>query len=300
MSEPVRVLYIMGSGRSGSTVLDTILGNHPCAASFGELGNLPRFAWTADEYCACGERGTACPFWSAVRRRWEEAGGELESYVALQSRFERLRSLPRLWLSGEAFASWKRQTEALYRALAAETGAAVLVDSSKSPARGYALSFVPGLDLFYLHLVRDGRGVAWSLLKPHAKDERAGVQHDIAGRSVGRTALRWSVINLLSSAVLRRQREDRRHLLRYEDYVADPVAELAPLRAFLGGEPDAFEAVLAAELSVGHTIAGNRLRMAGRVRLRPDVEWRERMSDRDRRRFWRIAGGVMRRFGYAK
>jgi hypothetical protein len=43
--KPVRVLKIMGLGRSGSTILDIVLGNHPQIESVGEVGNLIRTGW---------------------------------------------------------------------------------------------------------------------------------------------------------------------------------------------------------------------------------------------------------------
>ena len=72
---PIRVIYIMGAGRSGSTVLDTVLGNHFQIESVGELANLPKFAWINGEYCACGERGNACLFWEEVRLKWMQRCG---------------------------------------------------------------------------------------------------------------------------------------------------------------------------------------------------------------------------------
>ena len=55
-----------------------------------------------------------------------------------------------------------------------------------------------------IHLVRDGRGVAWSLRKPYAKDERAGFERALAPRPVLRTALRWATMDLAAEQVCRR------------------------------------------------------------------------------------------------
>ena len=305
MASPLRVIYIMGSGRSGSTALDTVLGNLPGVESVGELNNLPRLGWREAQPCACGEAGPDCPFWSEVLERWLALGGDVERYIALQERFERLRSWPRLLaakrLANSSFEDWKRQSGALFRAVGEVSGKSVLVDSSKNPVRASALNQVADLDMFLVHLVRDGRGVAWSLAKAFAKDEAAGVQSHIPPRSTRQTALRWVLVNSQCNRIRKGQAEDRRQLLRYEDYVADLDRTLAPVRHFveeaLGETLGAISAD--AEMRVGHTIAGNRLRMQGPLRLRADVEWRSKMSERDRRTFWRIAGPWMRQFGYA-
>ena len=41
----MKVLKITGLGRSGSTILDVVLGNHPQIESVGEVGNLIRNGW---------------------------------------------------------------------------------------------------------------------------------------------------------------------------------------------------------------------------------------------------------------
>ena len=65
-TDPVRVLYVAGTGRSGSTLVSTILGHLPGVFSAGEL----RFLWlrgvTQDQMCGCGARFSACPVWVDV------------------------------------------------------------------------------------------------------------------------------------------------------------------------------------------------------------------------------------------
>ncbi|MCB1037862.1 MAG: sulfotransferase, partial [Acidobacteria bacterium] len=148
---PIRVLYIMGYGRSGSTLLDTILGDHPEVESVGELANLLR-AWSNDEFCACQRRAHKCPFWQEVWQRWE-ASGEAgpEGYEELQERYQRLRQLPRLalasLLSSKTLEDYRCKTKGLFEAVAAVSGKKVIVDSSKNPGRGLVLAGIPGLDV---------------------------------------------------------------------------------------------------------------------------------------------------------
>ena len=89
---PVKVLEITGLGRSGSTILDLVLGNHPDIESVGEVGNIFLSDWISREslrgsdsktrrlpICTCDKRldvlyvdtpDEACPFWSGVRSEW--------------------------------------------------------------------------------------------------------------------------------------------------------------------------------------------------------------------------------------
>jgi hypothetical protein len=109
---PVKVLKIMGLGRSGSTILDIVLGNHPQIESVDEVGSLIRTGWVSQEslrgiapkrlrrpLCTCGKRldipnidtpAEAYPFSSSVRREWVERTDpdSIEIYPKLQNEFE--------------------------------------------------------------------------------------------------------------------------------------------------------------------------------------------------------------------
>ena len=149
-SSPVTVLYIAGSGRSGSTVFDLVLGNHQDVESVGELSNLFRSGWRNGEYCACGQRGDECSFWSEVKKDWvaRTNAGDLEEYIKLQGEFEGLSSIPRLLRQrhkpSESFQRYAKWTHALFRSIQNVSGKSTIVDSSKSPARALALSAVHG------------------------------------------------------------------------------------------------------------------------------------------------------------
>lgn len=304
----IRVIYIAGAARSGSTVLDTVLGNHPNVASFGELVNLPKSGWINNEYCACYQRVCACPFWSEVRAQWEMYEGKVDvkQYVAAQDRFTRIRSLPRLlrerFNPSPSFQRYKNQTYSLFKVIRAVSGRSVLVDSSKRPVRAYVLSLIPGIDLRVIQLVRDGRGVLWSLKKRYAKDEEAGVQHAIVPQPTWRVAASWIATNLLAACVRRWVRPGYSALVRYEDFVGNPERVLCRVGETVGLDLGQVGTQLAAgmPMKVGHSVAGNRVRMTGHIRLCPDVEWIEKLDAANRRLFWALTGWLMQGYGYMR
>jgi hypothetical protein len=195
--------------------------------------------------CTCGKRldvlyvdapEEACPFWSRVRREWVERvdpWDDIEGYPKLQNDFELKRRwsrygldpLPRLLYErcrpSARFRSYARLTRAFYESIRAASGRDVVVDSAKSPVRTFALSMVPGIELYAVHLVRDGRGVITSLRKTLKKDVQAGIMWDHEGRPMWKTAVRWTVLNLTSEWVCARLGPGRAMRLRYEDFVAD-------------------------------------------------------------------------------
>ena len=82
----VKVLFIAGPGRSGSTLLDMLLGQINGCYSTGEL----RFIWSRgfeqNQLCGCGKPFRECEFWTEVVK---EAFGGFEDID--YARIEELR-----------------------------------------------------------------------------------------------------------------------------------------------------------------------------------------------------------------
>lgn len=303
----IPVIYVIGVGHSGSTVLDTVLGNHPQIESVGELINLPRSGWTNADYCACGQPGNECQFWSAVHEAWCQLvdDGDVVKYIALAERFERFRDWPRLIAvrrnPSREFQKYALRTQSLFRAIQNTGGQPIIVDSSKHPVRAYALSLVPGIDLSVIHLVRDARGVAYSNKKAFKKDLVKGLQRDKHPQPAWRSAFLCLERNLQAEWVRKEISPNRSMLVRYEDFMTNPVSTIKRICDLV--EIDSkplIQQVLDKEYSydVGHTIAGNRLRMAGNMKLRFDEAWKTRLSHRDRRTVEVLTGWLMLRYGY--
>src|SRR5688572_19952802 len=69
------VLYIAGTGHSGSTVLSFILNTHPEIFAIGEMHAPPFPADRPSErMCSCGETVVNCPFFSSMEERLEKLG----------------------------------------------------------------------------------------------------------------------------------------------------------------------------------------------------------------------------------
>ena len=176
------VLYIGGYGRSGSTVLDRVLGVLPDAVSVGEIRSIWGAVLREDRLCACGQRFSACPFWTEVGDRAFGGWGSpaVERARAAHGHVDRHRHLPQL-LSGKGSAMFDREeavfTQALgdlYRAVAETGGARVVVDASKYPVYAAILRRVPAVDLRVVHLIRDARGAAYSWSKEGVVKPDAG------------------------------------------------------------------------------------------------------------------------------
>ena len=71
-----KLVYIAGYGRSGSTLLDVILGMHPEIECNGELSYLFNIADDYQERCDCGLELRECPKWKHVFRQLQDQGLE--------------------------------------------------------------------------------------------------------------------------------------------------------------------------------------------------------------------------------
>ena len=60
-----KIIYIIGAGNSGSTMLSMVLGAHSKIFSIGEFSNLDRFS-ALDFKCSCGLSLSKCEFWVNV------------------------------------------------------------------------------------------------------------------------------------------------------------------------------------------------------------------------------------------
>ncbi len=62
----MRILYIGGWGRSGSTLLDLMLGQAPGVFSAGEIREIWQSGLVENRPCGCEQPFRDCSFWQAV------------------------------------------------------------------------------------------------------------------------------------------------------------------------------------------------------------------------------------------
>lgn len=304
-----KVLLVVGSGRSGSTLLERALGGVDGVVALGEVVHLWDRAVRDDELCGCGAAFSACPFWSAVGKRafggWEHV--DRGALVAARYDVVRTRHVPAL-LATSPSRRWRERRDLLRGDLAGvlaaartESGARLLVDSSKMPAYA-ALLTGADVDLRCVEVVRDPRGVAHSLRKQVQRPEvTEGV--DLMHRTgVAESALWWSAFDMVTTA-LRRLGGVPFTTVRYEDFVADPGGTVRDVLAFAGLEVPAggLSHVDGDRIVLGtnHQVAGNPVRFrTGEVQVRPDDDWRRALSAREQRTVALLTAGLRHRHHY--
>lgn len=301
---PINVVHFIGSGRSGSTLLNILLDNHPSITGVGELSFVTRHIWPEKGYCGCGRRIDQCEIWNRVFQNWIENTDDkaLKAYIKLQAKFERYRRLPFvLWngiLKSSELLQYSKYTTELYRAIQDVSEVSYVADASKHPVRVRAISLNPDIDLRVIHIMRDPRGVAWSRSKLLKKVQQSGFGWDVLPNPVWKTAFEWVGVNLLSNYVAGNLENVIR--IRYEDLIIDPNKTLLRIGRLLGLD---FQDVAnrfssGKSIRIGHIAAGNKLRMQDEIQLNPDESWKKDMPVQKRALVWRICSWLMRRYGY--
>jgi hypothetical protein len=290
VSDPVRVLYVAGVPHNGSTLLARVLGEVNGAFAAGEVIGLSHWT-THGARCGCGVSLAECPFWQAVLRTAFPGGDGLPRLLP-ERRWIHGRTLVPLvlGLDRERLRRYQADLARLYRAIAAESGCRVIVDSSKSPTLAYVVDGVPGIELYGVHLVRDPRATSYSWsVDPHF--------HRTRGPAFG---ARWTLWNLELEALAARRRS-RFVRLRLEDFVREPIAETRRVLGLVGAEQATlpFVSEHAARLPEHHMIEGHASRFdTGVVAIRESTTWRRRLSVRRELSTSLLASPLQLLYGY--
>ncbi len=310
-TEPTKVVFITGMGRSGSTLLELLLGRLGGWVAGGELRRYWHGGAFSDWVCGCGRLLAECDFWARVRADLATAGVSPEEYpgfLELQARYLRLRPGPLARLvagashsreEGSPLHRYQLATSALARAVARTAEAGVVVDSSKEPEEAYLTSWNPGIDLHVVHLVRDPRAVAHSFSKK-IREPQPDFDYMPRSNPFG-TAVRWDLRQTLCETVLRPRLRGRYMRMRYEDLARDPAGAVRSVARFAGeADPDlGFLDNGRVGFEENHTFSGNpfRLRQAP-IEINADEAWRTRMTRREKALAAAPALPLLRHYGY--
>lgn len=283
----IPLVYVLSTGRSGSTLLDVLLGAQPECWTLGEF-QLLDIGVGRQMPCGCHSPLGQCDFWEPilerVRRMMRFPLGYFRSGRHPSGKVVRWSHLPSL-LTGRPL----RTQRAIAHAYAGSNLAALeeakeaaeqrqdkvtwLIDASKDPYRLLWLQASGLFDIRVIHLVRRPEGFVANMMRS------AGQQTTSAAV---RYAGRWLVDNLIGLALLWRMFWPAAvKRVRYEDLAADPEGTIRSLCDWLGVPFDP-ECAKATRHSVNHGVAGNRPRWEA-LPVTFEENWRATMQPLHRR-----------------
>lgn len=293
MERKIKILNFTGWGRSGSTILGSVLGEIPGFFFGGEIRTIWSLTMLKNRLCGCGVPSKECQIWSEIINK--AFGGfnsinvnpkEMMTLIKSGTRTGQLAlMLLPFWekLQKENLKPCLENIEKLYHAVQSITGSNVIIDSSKSSGYSNLLGMIPSFDLYIVHLIRDPRAVTYSWQRKKAlpdKNEKLQFnQYSALGSSV-----RWSIRNLASEAYWKRHK-DRYFVMRYEDFIEKPKKSVQEILNFIGEKPLSLPFVgdHSVQLGLNHALWGNPSRFkTGVVELKKDDEWKEKMKASDK------------------
>lgn len=315
-TEP-RVIFIVGSGRSGSTLLGRVLGQLPGVAYVGETDLLwgtetdarePPWGLPIGRRCGCGLAIANCDLWSkALSLMAHQLGtveeGELGPAILSLSRRVAFSKLgipaPRRFGTHTDEVGYTQAMSILYRAIATAAGAEVIIDSSKRRfVANLAVELGTRSPVSMVQIVRRPGATVHSW-NAHRYFDAAGVAQ-MAHLGVINASLRWNISNIRAELIARRLGPKRALHVRYEDLGDRPEYLYAAVAGRLG-LPGAFIPIRdsVASLEPCHTVGGHPTRFeAGDRSIEAHDEFRSELGRFREAISEAITFPVARRYGY--
>lgn len=303
LNRRIPVIYILSNGRSGSTLLDMLLGLYPEVWTLGEAQILP---WELRENrapCGCGTELSECNFWSSILPELpiNEGSFPIEFFREKHNAGKVLR--PKLLPDIRAYSISARWQEAVQEygvinwryfstvKIAAEERSGhqikYLVDASKDPYRLFWMLKSGRFDLYVIHLLKDPRAFVYSMVKRDPGSFRTNL----------RFSVRWKVENsLFAHLCADPELNGKTMLLRYEQIASDPNGVLERLGDWLQVEareltPESFRD------KENHAISGNPMRWLD-TEIALDQKWLRNLPHGYARLIWFAARRQAKSYGY--
>lgn len=306
----IKLIYILGFARSGTTILGNLLGEVDGFVHVGELCRLWRRAAFLRDRCGCDRQMVDCPLWSQViPRAFQNLDGSptpmaLEDCIsngwARQKKAEESTTLRGLVLGKEASPAVKeygRLMEEVLTEVARLSEARVIVDSSKLIVPSAYATEMPGIRPYFVHVIRDSRGAILSRQRKHAP--RRGETAVLNAKTTLADCFRWTRSNVVPRFLARHGQDQL--VLHYERFVSDPAGTLRSILEWVdepaGRLPLSDDGT--AHFGVNHTVSGNRNRFTtGEVRFVLDDAWNRTLRVRDYLLITALTAPLLSRYGY--
>lgn len=242
------IIYVVGAGHCGSTLLSLALDRHPDVLAVSEISGLNAEipGWSKKE-----EDCRQHPFWSRVAMNYQEEFDE-DLWSVRFGALSRRRGSP---------AEWARRNQNALKSVADTADVSTVVDSSKSPRRLEVLLQESSLDIRVIYLTRDARAITHSYDRKYASLWHGLRKLRRVDRQVRLIKQQYPGVPWLT--------------VRYEDMTSNLERSLKQICSFCGLAFDA--EMLRPDTSSFDGIGGNRLRHEPVKAVNTDMSWEREM-----------------------
>jgi hypothetical protein len=250
-TDKVKVIYIMGAGRSGSTILGVLLGNMKEYFFAGEL-----HLWNITKSKTFNDRADVVEFWEKVAHQFPDK----ENYFSydFDKTLEFHSAIPSLFgfTDKSVIKNFHEQSQKLFTAVRASTGKKITIDSSHYALRAYWLSKNKALDVTYVYVYRDPVDVVYSFQKKN-------IEHRSKNLFVANAYLLG--VSLLLAVIFWTLPKHKKIKIRYEDVLKCTHNTLERIGAVTNVQTEKIDP---SNLDTGFIFRSNRIRHEKKISLR--------------------------------
>ncbi len=267
-----KVVFILGAARSGSTLLDIVLGNGPETFSCGEMIIFPKRRGIPHGGAEVPERED---FWQRVGTTVCDKSGM--DYATLETVADKIEH--HAYFLNHAFSlyapsaveRYSTYINLMFDTVFELSGKNILIDSSKRPSRALALNKFLHYDIYIIYLIKNPVEVIRSFSKKDVEQ---------ASKSWFSANLYYFIANAFSCVVGKKFPKERFLTIYYENLLEYPVEQLALIE-----DRFSIDLSIAKEriqfnqpLDIGHIFDGNRIRMQESLVLNRHVKFTDKQS----------------------
>ena len=250
----INLIYLLGAGRSGTTLLATLLNDHNDIDTVGEMHQFYEFL-EQDKNCSCGKKMCSCSVWNLPQDLSINISAKREYCKKVESH----KKIPSLLLAKKNDHCYNDIQEELFSTLKRRRPSKWHLDSSKYIARFLLLNRNKKFNVKGIYLVRDPRGVVNSFQKK--------VQ---TSKSPLSTLIYYNLINLFGEIVYRTNNDVLK--VRYEDLVEEPEKTLSKIYEHVF-EKKSTIINIPKNFVIPHIVGGNRIKTSRKIQLKKDDKW---------------------------
>jgi len=250
-----KVIYILGAGRSGTTIIDIVLGNNKNIFSCGEL---VRFSELRSEPRGVSPESENYRFWKGIEETLFKAFPT--SHERLFQLFRKMEYLSSFfmhlfgWRSRKVRQEYKEYIKTFFGILFDTIDESIVIDSSKYAGRALGLLNCLDYDIYLIYVIRDPVMVVKSFAKRNVEQPSKGF---ISAN------IYYFIANLMCRIVVMKAKKSHVYILNYENFIRNPVQELNHIQSHF--KIDLSESIRLARsqepFTVGYLFDGNRIRL---------------------------------------
>src|SRR5699024_6536951 len=201
------IIYIIGDGRSGSTILEEYLARNLGGLKIGEARRFWKYYYEDETYCECGDHIKKCSFWKSVNEKLPEDIRNIHVHQRLGQVLFNFKNLLRTLGKNNHDTFLKYVQNRFYKAIFNSSSANLIIASSKISPWGIYLDQFSMFknNVLFIHLVRDIAVTANSWKKDVTLPEYIDKEVKMPKRTLSKHLKSWLKVNLSTIKYMKKE-----------------------------------------------------------------------------------------------